>query len=154
MTSERTERQQSAFAAEPAARRGSTLFVLLIAVAVIALTALPLLLADTVPLLALAVFVSGIAISPTFITAFGLVERRVPPEVLTEGVTWVTTGIGIGMALGAFLAGWVVDTFGAQNGFWVSVAAGAAATLTVALGQRSLGGKAEATARRLPMLAE
>jgi len=127
---------------------------LLIAVAVIALTALPLLLADSVPLLVIAVFVSGIAISPTFITAFGLVERRVPPEVLTEGVTWVTTGIGIGMALGAFLAGWVVDTFGAQNGFWVSVAAGAAATLTVALGQRSLGGKVEAPARRLPMLAE
>ena len=45
--------------------------------------------------------------------------------MLTEGVTWVMTGIGIGMALGAFAAGWVVDNFGAQNGFWVSVVAGA-----------------------------
>lgn len=113
---------------------------LLIAVSVLAITAWPLLVADTVPLLALAVFVSGIAISPTFITAFGLIERRVPAAMLTEGVTWVTTGIGIGMALGAFVAGWVVDIFGAENGFWVSVIASAAAVATIGLGQRSLAG--------------
>ncbi|AFL51356.1 MFS family permease [Sinorhizobium fredii] len=113
---------------------------LLIAVSVLAITSLPLLVADTVPLLALAVFVSGIAISPTFITAFGLIERRVPASMLTEGVTWVMTGIGIGMALGAFLAGWVVDNFGAQNGFWVSVIAGVATVVTIGLGQRSLAG--------------
>jgi len=114
---------------------------LMLAVIVLAITALPLPFAGTVPLLAAAVFVSGIAISPTFITAFGLVERRVPEAMLTEGVTWVTTGIGIGMALGAFVAGWVVDTFGAQNGFWVSVAAGIAAVLTIGLGQRILAGE-------------
>ena len=107
---------------------------LAIAIAIIALTTLPLLVADTVPLLALAVFVSGVAISPTFITAFGLIERRVPAAMLTEGVTWVMTGIGIGMALGSFAAGAVVDAFGAQNGFWVSVAAGAVALTTVLLG--------------------
>ncbi|TGV50698.1 MFS transporter, partial [bacterium M00.F.Ca.ET.141.01.1.1] len=79
-----------------------------------------------------------VAISPTFITAFGLIERHVPAAMLTEGVTWVTTGIGIGMALGSFAAGWMVDTFGPQNGFWVSVAAGAIALLTVLAGQRRL----------------
>ena len=108
---------------------------LAVAVGVVALTTLPLLFADTVPTLALAVFVSGVAISPTFITAFGLIERHVPPAMLTEGVTWVTTGIGIGMALGSFAAGWMVDTFGPQNGFWVSVAAGAIALTTVLAGQ-------------------
>lgn len=111
---------------------------LAIAIAIIALTTLPLLVADTVPLLALAVFVSGVAISPTFITAFGLIERRVPEAMLTEGVTWVMTGIGIGMALGSFAAGWVVDVFGAQSGFLVSVAAGAVALVIVLLGMRSL----------------
>ena len=69
------------------------------------------------------------AISPTFITAFGLVERRVPTEVLTEGVTWVMTGIGIGMALGAFVSGWVVDLYGARAGFWVTIVMAAAALL-------------------------
>jgi MFS family permease len=128
---------------------------LLIAVSVLAVTALPLLIADTVPFLALAVFVSGIAISPTFITAFGLIERRVPESMLTEGVTWVTTGIGIGMALGAFLAGWVVDNFGAQNGFWLSVAAGAAEVVTIALGQKTLaGGRPETVPGALPQAAE
>jgi MFS family permease len=111
---------------------------LAIAVAIIALTTLPLLVADTVPLLALAVFVSGVAISPTFITAFGLIERRVPEAMLTEGITWVMTGIGIGMALGSFAAGWVVDVLGAQSGFLVSVAAGTIALAIVLAGQRSL----------------
>lgn len=111
---------------------------LAIAIAIIALTTLPLLVADTVPTLALAVFISGVAISPTFITAFGLIERHVPEAMLTEGVTWVMTGIGIGMALGSFAAGAVVDAFGAQNGFFVSVAAGTIALATVFIGQRSL----------------
>jgi predicted MFS family arabinose efflux permease len=114
---------------------------LLIAVSVLALTALPLLIASSsVWLLAFAVFVSGIAISPVFITAFGLIERRVPESMLTEGVTWVMTGIGIGMALGAFVSGWVVDTYGPSNGFWVSVAASLSAVLIVGTGQQSLTG--------------
>ncbi len=114
---------------------------LAIAIGTLALTSLPLLFVETVPMLALAVFVSGIAISPTFITAFGLIERRVPEAMLTEGVTWVMTGIGIGMALGAFVAGWVVDNFGAHNGFWVSVVAAASALLIVLVGQKSLAGE-------------
>ncbi|MBE1202923.1 MFS transporter [Aminobacter carboxidus] len=117
--------------------------LLAMSIAIVALTTLPLLVADTVPLLALAIFVSGVAISPTFIMAFGLIERRVPEAMLTEGITWVMTGIGIGMALGAFVAGWVVDNFGAQNGFWVSVAAGTISLLVVLLGQKALAGEDE-----------
>ena len=119
---------------------------LAIAVAVIAITTIPLLMVNTVPLLALAVFVSGIAISPTFITTFGLIERRVPASMLSEGVTWVMTGIGIGVALGAFASGWVVDAFGASNGFWVSVVAGTLALLTVLLGQKTFSGQPETPA--------
>jgi len=118
---------------------------LAIAVAIIALTSLLPLTAGTVPFLALTVFISGVAISPTFITAFGLIERHVPEAMLTEGITWVTTGIGIGMALGSFAAGAMVDAFGAQNGFWVSVAAGTIALATVLLGQPSLATPERAT---------
>ncbi len=106
-----------------------------IAIAVAAATTVPLLLASNIPMLALALFASGIAISPTFITAFGLIERLVPPAKLTEGITWVTTGIGIGMAIGSFASGWVIDAFGASAGFWVSVVAGGVALLTAVLGQ-------------------
>lgn len=114
---------------------------LLIAVSVLALTALPLLVANTsVALLAFAVFLSGVAISPIFITSFGLIERRVPESMLTEGVTWVMTGIGIGMALGAFVSGWVIDNFGPDKGFWVSVVASLSTVAIITLGQRSLSG--------------
>jgi len=120
---------------------------LLIAVSVLALTALPLLFASTtVSLLAFAVFLSGVAISPIFITAFGLIERRVPESMLTEGVTWVMTGIGIGMALGAFISGWVIDNFGPSNGFWVSIAATLSAVTIISLGQRSLSGETNRSA--------
>lgn len=117
--------------------------LLAISLAIISLTTLPLLVANTVPLLAIAIFFSGVAISPTFIMAFGIIERRVPEAMLTEGITWVMTGIGIGMALGAFVAGWVVDNYGAQNGFWVSVVAGMIAFVTVLAGQKALAGEDE-----------
>jgi MFS family permease len=128
---------------------------LAIALAILALTQIPLLAAGTVPMLAGLVFLSGVAISPTFITAFGLIERRVPAAQLTEGITWVMTGIGIGMALGAFVAGWVVDTYGAQSGFWVSVTAGAIALGTALAGQKVLAGRHEIEpSQALPQPAE
>lgn len=120
--------------AAPLARR----FVVVNAVA--ALTALPLLLVDSVPLLAALLFLAGVSISPTFITAFGLIERLVPPSKLTEGITWAMTGIGIGMAAGSFLSGYVIDAYGAPSGFLVAVGAGLLALATAVLGQRSLAG--------------
>ncbi len=109
-----------------------------VAIAIAAATTVPLLFVGNIPMLALALFASGAAVSPTFITAFGLIERLVPPARLTEGITWVTTGIGIGMAIGAFASGRVIDAFGASQGFWVSIAAGIVAVVTALLGQRSL----------------
>jgi MFS family permease len=106
------------------------------------LTTLPLLWVGSIPALAVMLFLAGASISPTFITAFGLIERLVPSSQLTEGITWAMTGIFIGMAAGSFLSGYVIDVHGAQNGFWVSVGAGVVALTTALLGQRML---------RLPM---
>ncbi|MEO7688245.1 MAG: MFS transporter [Sphingomonas sp.] len=108
---------------------------LIVCIAALLITTVPLLLADSVPLLAGAIFLSGIAVSPTFITAFGLIEQHVPRSALTEGITWVGTGIGIGLAFGAFVSGWVVDTLGPRNGFWVSITAAAFALTLVVVGQ-------------------
>ena len=77
----------------------------LLAIAFLALMTLPLLFVGNIPALALALFLSGASISPTFITAFGLIERHVPASKLTEGITWAMTGIGIGMAVGPFTSG-------------------------------------------------
>ncbi|MBB2970012.1 MFS transporter [Mesorhizobium sp. RMAD-H1] len=110
----------------------------LIANMVAMLTTLPLLWVNSIPLLALMLFLAGASISPTFITAFGLIERLVPSSQLTEGITWAMTGIFIGMAVGSFISGYVIDAFGAQNGFWVSVAGGALALIAALFGQRIL----------------
>jgi MFS family permease len=106
----------------------------MIAIAFMALMTLPLNLAGNVPMLALGLFVGGASISPTFITAFGLIERLVPAAKLTEGITWAMTGIGIGMAAGSFASGWVIDLYGAGAGFWVSVAAGGVAVIATFAG--------------------
>ena len=48
------------------------------------------------------------------------------------------TGLGMGVALGAVLGGWVVDAYGAQTGFTVSLAAGGIMLLFAVLGYRLL----------------
>ncbi|WP_441251554.1 MFS transporter [Kitasatospora sp. McL0602] len=85
-----------------------------------------------------ALFLAGIAISPTLITAMALVERLVPAAQLTEGMSWTTTGLAIGVALGSSVAGLVVDGSGAPTGYWVPVAAAAFGALTALAGLRRL----------------
>ena len=70
-------------------------------------------------------FVAGLFFSPTLIVAMALVERSVPPAKLTEGLTWLVTGLSIGVALGAAGSGALVDQFGARSGFWLALAGGA-----------------------------
>lgn len=110
---------------------------LVVAVAIVMLTTLLPLFVGSIPALGVALFLAGGAVSPTFIAAFGLIERRVPSGQLTEGITWGMTGIGLGMALGSISSGYVIDAFGAQAGFWISVAAGLVALATAILGIRS-----------------
>lgn len=111
---------------------------LVIAIAVAALTTIPPLFASTIPMLAIALFIAGSAVSPTIILSMGLVQRAVPAAMLTEGITWAVTGIGIGMALGSMASGWVIEAYGASSGFGVSTVAGIVAFITVVLAYRSL----------------
>ncbi|MCX4695328.1 MFS transporter [Streptomyces sp. NBC_01408] len=94
-----------------------------------ALTTLPLLLVGNIATLAVAVFFSGIFFAPTMIVVMGMVEKSVPPAQLTEGMTWAITGLSVGVALGAAVSGNMVDEFGPRGGFFVAIAAGAAALL-------------------------
>lgn len=107
---------------------------LLLAIALSAATTLPLLVVGSLWTLGAALFVAGASISPTIIVAMALIERHVPAAKLTEGITWVMTGIGIGMAAGSAVSGWLIDLYGASSGFWVSIAGGFAALLIVGIG--------------------
>ena len=113
-----------------------TLF--LFGAAATALTVVPLMWVSSIATLAAAMFVAGLFFAPTLITAMGLVENIVPPAKLTEGLTWMITGLGIGVALGAVAGGWVIDAYGARAGFSVSLAAGLGMLLFAVLGYRLL----------------
>jgi predicted MFS family arabinose efflux permease len=87
---------------------------------------LPLPFVGSFVLLATFLFLSGFAVSPTLIAGFAWIEEVVPSGRLTEGIALFTTGLGAGLAPGAALVGWVVDTAGSSASFWVAGVAGLA----------------------------
>ena len=76
------------------------------------------------------VIVAGMSISPTLIAGYGLIERQAPPERRTEGMTWLSSAISVGVATGSPLAGHLIDAYGARAGYLLAAACGAAAVLT------------------------
>ncbi|MHA6197374.1 MFS transporter [Pseudomonas wadenswilerensis] len=103
--------------------------LLLLGALATAASTLPMWLAGSIPLLALAVFVAGLFFAPTMIVAMSLVERGVPEHRLTEGMTWLLAGLNVGVAMGAAVAGQVVDLWGTRMGFAVATLAGAGVLL-------------------------
>jgi MFS family permease len=77
-------------------------------------------------------FLSGVCISPSFVNGNALIQRLVPAESLTEGLTWIGTALGVGMGLGSSAAGSVIDQVSAHAGYWVLTGA-AAAGMVIAL---------------------
>ena len=102
---------------------------------------LPLPFVDGFASLAAFLFLSGFAISPTLIASFAWIEEVVPSGRITEGITLFTTGLAAGLAPGAALVGWVVESSGASASYWVPAVAGlfgaAIAVLTGRTGQPS-----------------
>ncbi|MEV4072924.1 MFS transporter [Nonomuraea fuscirosea] len=78
-----------------------------------------------------ALFLAGFAISPTLITVFSITERMVPQSLLTEGMAWISTAIGFGVALGSWAGGALTESYGASSAYVFSVCA---AALAVAVG--------------------
>ncbi|MEU4932414.1 MFS transporter [Streptomyces yokosukanensis] len=110
----------------------------LLGVAAMAVSMIPLLLVGNLPLLAVALFVAGLSIAPTMITTMSLIEEHVPRAKLTEGMTWVSTGLAVGVALGSSVAGSVIDAAGARAGYGVPAVSGAVAVAVGFLGYRRL----------------
>lgn len=67
-----------------------------------------------------------------------LIERIVPTTQITEGITYAMTGVLIGFSAGSAASGWVIDNFGASNGFWIAVAGGGVALIAMLTGYRLL----------------
>jgi MFS family permease len=88
--------------------------------------------------LALVIFCSGLAISPTFIAGFSLIEQQAPAGRRTEAMAWLTSAISIGVAGGSAVAGQVIDAGGARWGYALAAGCGAAAVAACLLGLRRL----------------
>lgn len=98
---------------------------------------LPIFAAD-VYVLSATLFIAGISFAPTMVVVMKLGTIIIPPSRITEGLTWMTTGISIGVALGGMLAGVVIDAFGARAGFGVAIGAGVMMIGVVLIGLRTL----------------
>jgi MFS family permease len=84
----------------------------------------PLALVESVPLMAVVLFVGGTAIAPTMIATMTMVEQGVPSSRLTEGMAVLHTGIVAGVAPGAGVAGLVVDHSGSSAAYLVAFTGG------------------------------
>jgi MFS family permease len=99
--------------------------------------------------LALIIFVCGLAISPTLIAGYGLIERQAPADRRTEGMTWLGSALSVGVAGGSAAAGHIIDAAGPHWGYAFAAGCGAAAAVTCLLGLRTLRAPA-----RTPSLAD
>jgi MFS family permease len=88
---------------------------------VFALLPILLLTAFDVPVLAVCAFVFGLGVAPALITMFGLVQQFVPARALTEGLSWIGTGLNVGYGAGAALVGGIADAHGARSAFLVVI---------------------------------
>ncbi len=93
---------------------------------------LGLLLANSILLLSAVGFLVGVTVAPTLINGNTLIGRLVPRERLTEGLSWMGTGIGIGASIGSSVAGQLIDSSG-YHASLVSVAAFALVAAAIAL---------------------
>jgi MFS family permease len=80
------------------------------------------------------IFCSGLAISPTFIAGFSVIEQQAPPHRRTEGMAWLTSAISVGVAAGSAVAGHVIDLGGARWGYVFAAGCGGLAAVTCLMG--------------------
>jgi MFS family permease len=104
--------------------------------------------AVNVAVLAGCAFVVGLGIAPMLITAFTLIARIVPAASLTEGMSWLTTGLSFGYGIAAAIVGRVADAHGARAGFLLTIGCGVvlgivALTLHRRIGHRELASRPE-----------
>ncbi len=81
-----------------------------------------------------ALFITGLALAPTLITVFSLIEASVPKSRLNEAMGFVQTGMSGGIAPGAWVAGVVADSASGSTAYWVcSVSAVLAALASIVI---------------------
>jgi MFS family permease len=81
---------------------------------------------------------AGVAMAPATVTAMEVMQRVVPPAMLTQTISWDTTAIAFGMTAGSFLAGATIAPLGADYAFVVPVCAGLLGLIAVLAGSKPI----------------
>ncbi len=72
-------------------------------------------------MLTIALFLSGVGVAPLIVSGYNVAEKSVPPEKVTETLSWVIAGLSLGSALPGTLTGHIIDSQGASKAFIVPV---------------------------------
>jgi MFS family permease len=65
-------------------------------------------------------FFAGATIAPLIASSDNTIQRAVRKDQLTEGLAWLRIGIGIGVAIGAWIAGVLIEQVGPRGGLMVA----------------------------------
>ena len=84
------------------------------------------------------IYLCGMTIAPTLIAGFSLLESQAPPSRRTEAMSWLSSGIGVGVAVGASVVGFVLDAHGARYGYLFAAGCGVVSAAMCVLGHRRL----------------
>ena len=76
-------------------------------------------------------FVTGLALAPTLISLFSVIEATTPRSRFNEAMGFVATGVSAGIAPGAWVAGIVADHAGGGDAFWVGSVSALVAAVAV-----------------------
>jgi predicted MFS family arabinose efflux permease len=77
-------------------------------------------------------------IAPTLIAGYSLLESTARPGRATEAMSWLSTGISVGLACGSTAAGFILDALGARWGYAFAAASGVTAALIYLGGLRRI----------------
>jgi len=80
------------------------------------------------------IYLCGLTIAPTLIAGFSLLEAQAKPGRRTEAMSWLSSGISVGVAAGASVVGFVIDAHGPRFGYGVAALCGAACAATCLAG--------------------
>ena len=86
----------------------------------------------------LGVLVAGLTISPTLIAGYGLIERQAPPDRRTEAMTWLSSAVSVGVAVGSAATGRIVDDLGPRWSYGLAALFGMLALSICWLGRARL----------------
>ena len=88
--------------------------------------------------MAAVILITGLTCAPTMTNVNVIIQKSVSPAKLTEGLTWMSTSISLGVSLGTAVAGPAIDAIGARGGLFTMAGAGWAMVVLMLIGLPAL----------------